>query len=40
MANTKELSLREKALKDMSKSLSLLFNSRDNLLDYVAEKIE
>ena len=43
MANAKEPSLREKALKDLSKSISLLFTSdllKSTLLDFVARKIQ
>lgn len=49
LANTKAQDLREKALKDLPKSISLFFTSisddiisqlKFNLLDYVAAKIE
>jgi hypothetical protein len=43
MANAIEPSLREKALKDLSKSISLLFTSdhlKSNLLDFVATNIQ
>lgn len=44
LANTKEAGLREKAIKDLSKSISQLFSSdllfeKGNLLEYVAHKI-